>query len=587
MSLANNTYLQQGKYRILSLLGQGGFGITYLAEQVCLNRKVAIKEFFIDEYCQREGESTFVETITGYSSQIVDIYKAKFIKEAKIISKLDHPNIVRIHDIFEENNTAYIVMEYLRGGDLLERIPENGMDEVQALKIIRQVCGALKYIHAQDILHLDIKPKNILFRDSETAVLIDFGISKHYSKTDSGETSSTPAGVSNGYAPLEQYDAVGLKLFSPATDIYSLGATLFHMLTGSRPPSAAHILNNGVPQLPDNVSSHIVNVVNKAMACSVKQRIKDVNEFTSLLDNRQIHKRKTIRQNYKKKVRAYVGIAIVVVALIGIIAIVTSQNTGYVKALDDGKEIVHEIITEAEEIPGNKPYIDLNHAPEGVYAVDMNGMGVKIEDADEECIAVALVEKVNSGTQRFWIEKYQKYDSKFDSFYWQTNGCEDLYLPNYTFVNENDRYGYLPKNDDGFSIYYKNPYIPAAPDEWYKGGALNDFKGRWNSDCIIQNLKGERSIGSVRKAFNESTENFGKRDWYIPSCGQLALIFLNMQEINKALEKIGGKQLTGNGYWSSTEYNKDMAWYIGFQNGPVSGYEKSGKFRVRLIRDIR
>ena len=154
MSLANNTYLQQGKYRILDLLGQGGFGITYLAEQVNLNRRVAIKEFFIAEYCQRGGESTFVETITGYSSQIVEVYKAKFIKEAKIISKLDHPNIVRIHDIFEENNTAYIVMEYLKGGNLLDRIPENGMKEEHALDIIRQVCDALKYIHTQDILHL-------------------------------------------------------------------------------------------------------------------------------------------------------------------------------------------------------------------------------------------------------------------------------------------------------------------------------------------------------------------------------------------------------------------------------------------------
>lgn len=586
MSLANNTYLQQGKYRILDLLGQGGFGITYLAEQVNLNRPVAIKEFFIAEYCQRGGESTFVETITGYSSQIVEVYKAKFIKEAKIISKLDHPNIVRIHDIFEENNTAYIVMEYLKGGNLLDRIPENGMKEEHALDIIRQVCDALKYIHTQDILHLDIKPKNILFRDSETAVLIDFGISKHYSKTDSGETSSTPAGVSDGYAPLEQYDAVGLKLFSPATDIYSLGATLFHMLTGSRPPSAAQILNNGVPQLPDNVSSQVINVVNKALAYSVKQRIKDVKEFTSLLNNGQIHKRETIKRSLKKG-WLYAGIAIVGIALIAIITILSSQKTGYVKALKDDKEIVHEIITEPEDVPGNKPYIDLSRAPEGVYAVDKNGMGVEIEDADEECVAVALVANVNSTVQRFWIEKYQKYDSKFDSFYWQTNGYEDLYLKNYTLVNENDTYGYLPHNDDGFTIYYKGPFISSTPDEWYKGSALTDFNGRWNSDCIAQKLVGERSIGSVRKTFNESKENFGKRDWYIPSCGQLALIFLNMQEINKALEKIGGKQLTGNGYWSSTECSKDMAWYIGFQNGPVSAYEKSGKFRVRLIRDIR
>lgn len=586
MNLADNTYLQQGKYRILRLLGQGGFGITYLAEQVSLNRKVAIKEFFIGEYCRREEETTLVETITDYSNQVVEVYKAKFIKEAITIASLSNPHIIQIYDIFEENNTAYYVMEYLEGGNLKSRIPIGGMNEKLAVNIISQIAEALAYVHNHNILHLDIKPSNIIFRDNHTAILIDFGISKHYDENSGGETSSTTVGLSEGYAPLEQYENSGVITFSPATDIYSLGATLYNMLTGTRPPSAAQILNNGNPQLPNTVSSHIGDVVNKAMAASVNQRIKNVDEFISLLDNKQIKKRK-IRNRHFKNVWFYAGIAIISIAVVCIINIYSSQKKGYVKALDDGKEIVHEIITEPEEIPANKPYIDLKSAPEGVYAVDKNGMGVKIEDADEECVAVALVANVNSVIQRFWIEKYQEYDERFDTFYWQVDSYEDLYLRNYTLVNEYDSYGYLPHNDDGFTIYYKNPFIPEEPDKWINGSVLNDFNGKWNSDAIAQKVVSERSIGSVIKTFNESTRNFGKRDWYIPSCGQLALIFLNMQEINKALDKIGGKQLTANGYWTSSECNKNMAWYIGFKNGPVSGYEKSGKFRVRLIRDIK
>ena len=186
MNLIQGMLLQSGKYKILSQLGQGGFGITYLAEQIGLGRKVAIKEFYMAEYCQREGETTIITSASSGCNEIVEQYKRKFIKEARTIASLSNSHIIQIYDIFEENNTAYYVMEYLEGGDLKSRIPVDGMNEKLALNIICQIAEALGYVHKHNILHLDVKPSNIIFRDNLTAVLIDFGIAKHYDEN-SGE----------------------------------------------------------------------------------------------------------------------------------------------------------------------------------------------------------------------------------------------------------------------------------------------------------------------------------------------------------------------------------------------------------------
>ena len=150
-----------------------------------------------------------------------------------MIAGFDNPHIIKIYDIFEENGTAYYVMPYLDGGSLAEKVKKEGpLNEEQAIKYIKQVSNALDYIHKQNILHLDVKPSNVLLITADEAVLIDFGISKHYDEEGS-QTSTTPVGISKGFAPIEQYQQGNVSLFSPATDIYSLGATLFFLLTGN------------------------------------------------------------------------------------------------------------------------------------------------------------------------------------------------------------------------------------------------------------------------------------------------------------------------------------------------------------------
>ena len=155
------------------------------------------------EHCNRNDASSYVSVPSVGSQSLVEKFRAKFIKEAQTIADMDNPHIVRIHDVFEENGTAYYVMEYLSCGSLADRIPQGGLPESEAVGYIRQVADALSYIHENKILHLDIKPSNILFRKADEAVLIDFGISKHYDDAGGSQTSSTPVGVSRGYAPLD------------------------------------------------------------------------------------------------------------------------------------------------------------------------------------------------------------------------------------------------------------------------------------------------------------------------------------------------------------------------------------------------
>ena len=283
--LSSNSTLQGGKYVIESVLGQGGFGITYVAVQTGLNRKVAIKEFFMSEYCERDADTSHVSLGTSGSHELVERFKQKFIKEAQNIAALNHQHIIRIHDIFEENGTAYYVMEYDGNGSLRTLLNScHTLTETEALRYVRQIADALRYIHNRQMNHLDVKPDNILLDDSNNTVLIDFGLSKRYDEA-GHQTSTTPVGISHGYAPLEQYRAGGVSEFSPATDIYSLGATLYRMLIGKNPPDANEVNEDGLPTMPTSISSEICTAIEAAMQPRRKDRPQSIDAFLSLLGN--------------------------------------------------------------------------------------------------------------------------------------------------------------------------------------------------------------------------------------------------------------------------------------------------------------
>lgn len=287
MQLQSGTFLQGGKYKIETILGQGGFGITYLGWQTGLDRRVAIKEFFMKEYCNRDASTSHVTVGTECSRELVARFQQKFVKEAQTIAKLDHPYVVRIYDVFTENDTAYYVMEYVEGGSLQKYVSENGaLQEQEALFYIRKVATALEYIHEHQMNHLDVKPDNILRRENAEVVLIDFGLSKRYDES-GHQTSTTPVGVSAGYAPMEQYKRGGVGTFSPATDIYSLGATFYKLLTGQTPPDANDIFDRGLPALPSDLSVSTKNALRAAMQPKRSDRPQSIGEFLALLDGKK------------------------------------------------------------------------------------------------------------------------------------------------------------------------------------------------------------------------------------------------------------------------------------------------------------
>lgn len=284
-TLTPGSFLQHDTYRIDEVLGHGGFGITYLATDINLQRKVAIKEFFPKDYCERDDTTSHVTLGTRNTTEFVNRLKAKFLKEARNIAKLNHPGIIRIFAAFEENNTAYYVMEYIEGESLSAMVKRGGpLPSSRAMRYIDKVGEALEYVHGLKINHLDIKPANIMVRRcDDTPILIDFGLSKQYD-SEGNQTSTMAPGFSHGYAPMEQYNDGGVKEFSPQTDIYSLAATLYYLLSGVTPPQATR-LNDEELTFPATIPTRMIGPISKAMSPGRRNRHPAVGEFIGDLKN--------------------------------------------------------------------------------------------------------------------------------------------------------------------------------------------------------------------------------------------------------------------------------------------------------------
>lgn len=283
--LKPGTVLQGGKYRIVRFISSGGFGCTYEAVHTSFNSRVAIKEFFVRDFCNRDEATSRISVAADSKRDLVAHLKKKFIDEATAIFKMHHENIVRVIDIFEENGTAYYVMDYIDGLSLHEIVKQRGaLPENEAIGYILQICSALDYVHSKNRLHLDIKPGNIMIDDSGRAILIDFGASKQYDEY-SGENLSRLMGINTtGYAPVEQ-STQSFTTFSPPTDIYALGATLYKLLSGITPPDSI-ALSGGetmLQPLPNSVSPNTRRVVAHAMAIRRVDRYQSVMQFANAL----------------------------------------------------------------------------------------------------------------------------------------------------------------------------------------------------------------------------------------------------------------------------------------------------------------
>ncbi len=292
-ALPLGTILEGGSYpyEVVEYLGQGGFGITYKVKarvyinNIGLDAFFAIKEYFPTGCWRGEGVPTVL-----YSKGLEADMKsglADFITEGERLQKICklNTNIVNVNEVFRANDTAYYVMEYLDGGDLRRLVKESGsgVSEAKMMSIMRPVAEAVQCLHDNYMLHLDIKPENIVMRRSpegrpDEPVLIDFGISVHFDSKGNPTTKNPSTGVSAGYSPKEQY--AGVKTFDPRLDIYALSATCFYMLTGKDPVDALNITKDFVAEeLPDDLSELTARAIARGMSIDKGDRQRSVRKF--------------------------------------------------------------------------------------------------------------------------------------------------------------------------------------------------------------------------------------------------------------------------------------------------------------------
>lgn len=281
----------RGIYRIDKYLSSGGFGKTYVGYNTEFGEQIAIKEFFLKGVAQRDSDQTSVSISSTDNVDIFNEQKEKFKKEARRLRKLKNEHLVGVHDLFEENGTAYYVMDLVDGENLRERLERTGqpLTEEEVWKILPQILDALKYVHDVGLWHLDLKPGNIMVDKNGVAKLIDFGASKQFDKQKGGATAHTSVTFTNGYAPREQMEK-NYEKFGPWTDIYALGATLYALLTNSRPPMPSDIddddsedKHEALP-LPQGTSKKMRDTIIKMMNTNRNRRPQSIDEVMALLN---------------------------------------------------------------------------------------------------------------------------------------------------------------------------------------------------------------------------------------------------------------------------------------------------------------
>lgn len=279
-SLQRNTGLI-GRYVIQKVLGQGGFGITYLGIDKLYGNKVAIKEYYPQKIAMRKAQYEDVVTVTSIEEKNnYNKGKKRFLDEAQVMARFNkNEGIVKILDFFEANNTAYIVMEYLEGITLKQYLGKYGAIQFRNLiEMMLPLLEALIEIHSQGLIHRDISPDNIMVQHNSKLKLMDFGAARDY--TESGNKSLTVI-LKPGYAPPEQYQTHGVQ--GPWTDIYALCATIYKCLTGITPPDAiARVMDDKFKepdQLDGKLSPDIKKILWKGMNIFPEERYQDIVEF--------------------------------------------------------------------------------------------------------------------------------------------------------------------------------------------------------------------------------------------------------------------------------------------------------------------
>lgn len=603
MELLTGTTLQQGKYRIVRTLGRGGFGITYLAEQVLAKRMVCIKEFFPKDYYKRDDDSRHITLSSDGFGETMGRFKDKFLKEAQLIAALDHPNIIRIHDLFEENGTAYYVMEYIDGESLHSLVSRRGaLSEADAKGYIEQLAAALSHIHAHDIAHLDVKPGNIMVQAKDNrAVLIDFGLSKHYD-VGGAQTSSTPVGISHGYAPMEQYQTGGVSTFSPGTDIYSMGATLYFLTVGKTPPTAAVVGEDGLGVLPSHLSESTRIAIEHAMQPRRKDRPASVEEFLSLLDGAsedttfELQTKPTPPKPADgKPKRKMWWLWLPLLAVVGIvfgIVLLGGEDAPHIEDDDtttvpqDADDVIEYVDSVAYELP-QKENIDESpqQVVEVVKAPAPSKVSVKTDTpsasepvAKSEPQPVEVQKDADEQTQTIVVDEVKRYSV---GDYYDDDGKRGVVFE----VWDDGAHGKIVSLDEvkaAWDSRSKRNWVNGEIVEWEgaRTDASSASNGKGNTDKIMR-----RADAQHYEAFNWCRGKGG--GWYLPANSELMAISRNFKLINTTLRQYGDVLSYDAGYWSSTEYAEYQpefsAYIVNLAGGDCRFNDKYFNFHVRAV----
>ncbi len=317
-------------YTIKGVLGQGGFGITYLAQDNNLEREVAIKEFMPRDIAGRGNDYT-LQTLTKEMSEKLVWGMERFIREARTLSKFNHNNIVRVYSVFEENNTAYMVMSYEHGISFHEKLLRDGQpSEEELMGLLLGLIDGLEVLHEARFIHRDIKPGNIFIREDGTAILLDFGSAR---QAIGEETMTLTKVVTPGYAPFEQYYARS-DMQGPWTDIYSLGATCYKAITGEPPMDSTfrnrHTGEQAIDEIWNELDKHskrfstfLLRAIEHSLRSNHKERPQSVQEWRAMLEDPSVstqtqwrlaassyNKKSNSRETKEKKNNFYLPLAV-------------------------------------------------------------------------------------------------------------------------------------------------------------------------------------------------------------------------------------------------------------------------------------
>ncbi len=381
------------RYRIIRSIGQGGFGITYIAEDEVLHQHVVIKEYFPIMLVSRNADGEIVLPETETDNQKYQEGMNRFLNEAKVLASLfEIPGIVKVLDYFQENQTAYIVMEHVKGTSLrnyMENIGEELSFE-KTCEMLKPVMTALEKVHQKGLLHRDISPDNLMVEEDGKIKMLDFGSAREYFLEQDREKTLTIL-VKNGYAPPEQYESKGGQ--GPWTDVYALCATMYEMMTGCMPPNSKEREIEDELYAPSTYGVEITPeqeeaFLGKGLALVQKDRYKNIREL--LEDFFPEEREKKEKKNSKKKLAAEIIGGMVLVA-----AIILGAYF-YMKPQEETVRYAGSFVRDSEEYKDFMEFVKENAASQEV-STDRNGFDVTIYTLEEKAVKeINLPSNVNT-----------------------------------------------------------------------------------------------------------------------------------------------------------------------------------------------